>query len=92
MNIVVNEQTSKIIVVNQGLKGEPGPGLKDGGTTGQVLAKASNANQDTEWIDPAQGDLIASNNLSDVDNKDVARNNLGAVSVSESVVNALIFG
>lgn len=26
-------------------------GVPDGGTTGQVLAKASNADQDTEWVD-----------------------------------------
>lgn len=26
-------------------------GLPDGGTTGQVLAKASNTNYDNEWID-----------------------------------------
>ena len=37
----------------QGPQGEPGPagpGIASGGTTGQVLAKKSNANFDTEWI------------------------------------------
>lgn len=35
-----------------GIQGEPGIGIPLGGTTGQVLAKASNANHDTEWADP----------------------------------------
>lgn len=33
-----------------GPQGPAGPGVPNGGTTGQVLAKASNANQDTHWI------------------------------------------
>lgn len=33
-----------------GAQGPPGPGVPNGGTTGQVLAKASNANQDTHWV------------------------------------------
>ena len=39
----------------QGLQGEPGPGVAAGGTTGQILAKKSNTNYDTEWIDNADG-------------------------------------
>ena len=38
-----------------GPQGEPGAGVPDGGTTGQVLAKRSNSNQDTHWIDPPSG-------------------------------------
>ena len=34
-----------------GETGPAGPGVATGGTTGQVLAKKSNANFDTEWID-----------------------------------------
>ena len=34
------------------IKGPPGPGGVPGGTTGQLLAKASDENYDTEWIDP----------------------------------------
>ena len=34
-----------------GVPGPAGPGVATGGTTGQVLAKKSNANYDTEWID-----------------------------------------
>ena len=45
----------------QGPAGEPGPagpGVATGGTTGQILAKKSNANFDTEWIDvPNSGGL-----------------------------------
>jgi hypothetical protein len=38
-----------------GADGADGLGVPAGGTTGQVLAKASNADNDTEWIDPATG-------------------------------------
>ena len=51
----------------QGLQGEPGPagdtgpagpGVAAGGTTGQILAKKSDANFDTEWIEvPNSGGL-----------------------------------
>jgi hypothetical protein len=37
-------------VVNIVPIGEQGVGVPDGGTTGQVLAKASNTNYDTEWV------------------------------------------
>jgi hypothetical protein len=42
----------------QGPKGDPGLGVPAGGTTGQVLAKASNADNDTEWITPSGGGAI----------------------------------
>lgn len=35
----------------KGDKGDPGVGVPTGGTTGQVLKKASNTNYDTEWAD-----------------------------------------
>lgn len=99
MNIVVTEEVSKVIVinelqpkvvtVNQGLSGQ---GVPTGGTTGQVLAKLSNSNYDTYWTSNGNGDLLASNNLSDVANVDTSRNNLGAINNSESIINALIFG
>lgn len=38
-----------------GPQGPAGPGVAAGGTTGQVLAKKSDANYDTEWIDIAGG-------------------------------------
>lgn len=34
-----------------GVAGPAGPGFAPGGTTGQVLAKASNTDYDTQWID-----------------------------------------
>lgn len=87
--VVVNELQPKIITVNKGL---PGQGVPSGGTTGQVLAKISNDNYDTHWTSNGNGDLLAANNLSDVANTDTARNNLGAITNIESIVNALIFG
>ena len=38
-----------------GADGAAGPGVATGGTTGQVLAKASNTDFDTEWIDQSAG-------------------------------------
>ncbi len=35
----------------QGEQGPPGEGVAEGGTTGQVLTKASNRDYDTEWTD-----------------------------------------
>lgn len=55
---------------DQGEKGDTGdtgpigPGVPNGGTTAQVLRKASNTSQDTEWHTPAKADV----GLSNVDN------------------------
>lgn len=38
-----------------GVKGDPGVGVPPGGATGQVLAKASDADYDTEWCTPSGG-------------------------------------
>ena len=38
-----------------GPDGEPGPGVPTGGTTGQVLAKASDADHDTHWVSAPTG-------------------------------------
>jgi len=38
-----------------GSAGADGAGVPAGGTAGQVLAKATNADLDTEWIDPPEG-------------------------------------
>lgn len=40
---------------DKGDKGDPGVGVIVGGTTGQVLAKKSNADYDTEWVDQTGG-------------------------------------
>lgn len=39
----------------QGIQGPVGEGVPVGGSTGQVLAKASAANHDTEWVDQSGG-------------------------------------
>jgi hypothetical protein len=38
-----------------GATGPAGPGVAAGGTTGQILAKASATDYDTQWADPAAG-------------------------------------
>ncbi len=38
-----------------GAQGDPGEGVPTGGTTGQILAKNSDTNYDTEWIDNTGG-------------------------------------
>lgn len=38
----------------QGMQGESGIGVPPGGTAGQVLAKATNDNYNTHWVDPPQ--------------------------------------
>ena len=38
-----------------GATGPAGPGVASGGTTGQILAKASGTDYDTEWINPPSG-------------------------------------
>jgi hypothetical protein len=43
------------ITATLGAAGNPGPGVPDGGTTGQVLAKVSNTDYDTAWVDPSGG-------------------------------------
>ena len=59
---VTNSGTSSAAVLNfgipQGAKGDDGAdgadgeGVPTGGTTGQLLAKKTNTNFDTEWVDP----------------------------------------
>lgn len=39
----------------EGPQGDPGEGVPVGGTTGQVLAKASGTDYDTEWVAPPSG-------------------------------------
>lgn len=38
-----------------GAQGDPGPGVPPGGGAGQMLAKASEADYDTHWVDPPAG-------------------------------------
>jgi len=56
----------------EGPQGVPGPGIIPSGTTGQVLAKISNANYDTEW---------KTMNISDLNDVDVTNKTDGSVLV-----------
>jgi hypothetical protein len=67
-NIVISTSASPSVVVEQatevvleyfgnGPQGIPGPGIISGGATGQVLAKTSNTNYDTQWKTLNLGDL-----------------------------------
>ena len=40
---------------SSGAPGTPGAGVPNGGSLGQILAKASSANQDTQWINAPSG-------------------------------------
>ena len=44
-------EDGEVFEMSQAAKGDPGPGVAPGGTTGQILAKASDEDYDTEWID-----------------------------------------
>jgi hypothetical protein len=41
----------------QGPQGVPGEGVPAGGTTGQMLVKATDADYDAEWVDPPEGEV-----------------------------------
>jgi len=53
-----NPFTQKLDKVNgvAGPQGQPGEGVPTEGTTGQILAKASNADYDTEWVNQLTAD------------------------------------
>jgi hypothetical protein len=51
---VIDQQDTQIAFAVPGIQGE---GVPDGGTTGQLLAKASVSDYDLEWIDPNPGDI-----------------------------------
>lgn len=58
--VTVADVTGSLTLSNQqkvllfhSIVGAPGPGVPAGGTTGQVLVKASDADFDTQWVDPA---------------------------------------
>lgn len=61
--VTINEQglvtAATVATIPAPTPGPPGEGVPTGGTTGQVLTKASNADFDTEWTDTAgSGDVI----------------------------------
>ena len=53
MNQVIIQGETEIIVIQE--SGLPGVGVPAGGTTGQVLAKNSGTDYDTEWVDQTGG-------------------------------------
>jgi hypothetical protein len=65
INVIVNDQIVNIDVIDTpvlvnvvnspGVPGAPGVGVPVGGTTGQVLAKSSNANYATAWVNVSGG-------------------------------------
>lgn len=50
LTIIIQEPALQSFTIDGGLRGPAGPGVPTGGSTGQVLAKASSASYDTEWI------------------------------------------
>lgn len=63
--------------------GPAGQGVPAGGSSGQVLKKSSGTDYATEWASGGTGDLLASNNLSEV-NATTARTNLGAAATNHN--------
>lgn len=53
-----DEFAGEIGVVVLPVKGDPGPGVASGGKTGQMLAKQSDADYDTVWVDPTSTPTI----------------------------------
>jgi hypothetical protein len=79
MKIVLRGGGKKIVLRQTGRRGpqgEPGEGVPTGGTTDQVLAKASNADFDTEWVDLPEVDTgvisVAAGTGIEVDDDDPA--------------------
>lgn len=82
-SIVFNDDGSMTIILTDGTSYTSpcliGPGVAPGGTTGQVLAKATDNDYETEWVDPgvqelpiatkeALGGIIVGNDLLVTDN------------------------
>lgn len=60
-SIVFNDDGSMTIILTDGTSYTSpsliGPGVAPGGTTGQVLAKATDDDYNTEWVDPGMADI-----------------------------------
>ena len=83
---VVKAQETQIVTAVPGIQGPVGPGFPSGGTTNQVLVKASADNYDTAWSEVTSamiGDL-------EIVNADVATN--AAIALSKLATGALPSG
>lgn len=69
----------QITITHVGTQGPAGGGVPTGGSTGQVLAKASNDNLDTVWVTPNPGDMQKAVYDTDNDGK------VNAASVADTV-------
>ena len=58
IQLSVIDNNNVIVRLDRGVAGPPGPGVAPGGTTGQVLVKASNVEYDTEWSNVGTGDVV----------------------------------
>ena len=65
------QDISPIIKGDKGDTGVDGEGVAPGGTAGQVLAKATEADYDTEWVTPAAADVTYNNAVSGLTADDV---------------------
>lgn len=72
--VTVNDSGTSVTV---SATGPAGQGVPAGGSSGQVLSKSSGTDYDTTWTTNGSGDLLATNNLSDLANAGTARSNLG---------------
>ena len=77
----------------KGDKGDPGPGLSPGGTTGQILVKKSNTDYDTEWetllaqkthYDNQDAHLSATNVKDAIDELSNIFGDIGAIKIQSS--------
>ena len=63
--IVFTDGGTTLVVGETGVQGPVGPGVPNGGTSGQVLAKASAADQDTEWVTGGAGGGLTAEEVRD---------------------------
>lgn len=72
---------------------QPAQSIPAGGLTGQVLAKTSASDYATQWQNAGAGDVLSSNNLSDLSDIASARSNLKSVTfVADSTALAALDG